>query len=82
MADAGLGHRRNATPSRDEDAGRWAWAAKSRGESALMGASIVIEAIVEDLEAKMTLMKTLNDAVSEDVILATSTLRLDIAEIS
>ena len=50
-------------------------------ERALMGATIVIEAIVEDLEAKKSLMKTLNDAVSEDVILATSTLRLDIAEI-
>ena len=50
-------------------------------ERALMGASIVIEAIVEDLEAKMSLMKTLSDSVNEGVILTTSTLRLDIGEI-
>ena len=50
-------------------------------DKALMGASIVIEAIVEDLEAKTSLMKSLGEAVSEDVILATSTLRLDPAQI-
>jgi len=48
---------------------------------ALKGASIIVEAIIEDEDSKSELMQKVSDIVDDDVILATSTLRLDIAKI-
>jgi 3-hydroxybutyryl-CoA dehydrogenase len=50
-------------------------------EAAVSGADLVIEAIVEDLEAKQSLFATLDERCGEDVILATNTSQFPIGEV-
>ena len=64
---------------RDEALGRLT-TATDRG--ALAGCDLVIEAIVEDLEAKRSLFRELDGIVGPDAVLATNTSALSVTEIA
>ena len=53
----------------------------SQLDLALSGATIVIEAVAEELEAKTELMRRVAEVAAEDAVLASSTLRLDLGQI-